>query len=111
MRGATTRRAAMVLAGQTVVLKAEGRATWTAGGGWGGKGGKGKMGSSGGGVVGGGQRSSAYSDLEGVFETSDRSLMTYECTGDVLLINVHENADGGSLVFEGMRVVRSGGPA
>ena len=62
-------------------------------------------------MFGGRQMSSSSSDLESVFETSDRSLMTYECTGDVLLINVHENADGGSLVFEGMRFVRSGGPA
>ncbi|MCH7975899.1 MAG: hypothetical protein IIC18_05010 [Bacteroidetes bacterium] len=62
-------------------------------------------------MMGGRQMSSSSSDLESVFETSDRSLMTYECTGDVLLINVHENADGGGLVFEGMRFVRSGGPA
>ncbi|MCH7976817.1 MAG: hypothetical protein IIC18_09755, partial [Bacteroidetes bacterium] len=40
-------------------------------------------------MFGGRQMSSSSSDLESVFETSDRSLMTYECTGDVLPINVH----------------------
>ncbi len=58
-------------------------------------------------VLGGREIRNSSMDLESFFETAERSLTTFECTGDVLLLDIHESADGGRMMFEDARYVRT----
>ncbi len=58
-------------------------------------------------VLGGREISNMSMDLESLFETAERSMMTFECTGDVLLLDIHETAEGGRMMFEDARYLRT----
>lgn len=58
-------------------------------------------------VLGGREISNSSTDFESLFETAERSMMTFECTGDVLLLDIHKTAEGGRMMFEDARYLRT----
>ena len=59
--------------------------------------------------LGGNQIADAEVDLESLFETGERSLTTFTCRGDELLLDIHESAEGGRVLFDDARYTRVSG--
>ena len=62
-------------------------------------------------ILDGTEISNSAMDLESLFETAERSMTTFTCRGDVLLLDIHETAEGGRLMFEDTRYVRTREPS
>ncbi|MDX1439348.1 MAG: hypothetical protein R3284_05545 [Rubricoccaceae bacterium] len=56
--------------------------------------------------MGGNQMMNSSVDVESLFESAERSMMTFECTGDVLLLDIYETDEGGRLMFKDTRYTR-----
>jgi hypothetical protein len=57
-------------------------------------------------TMGGNQMMNSSMDLESLFESGERSMMTFECMGDVLLLDIYETEEGGRLMFKDTRYTR-----
>ena len=57
-------------------------------------------------TLGGNQIMNSSMDVESLFESSERSMMTFECMGDVLLLDIYETEGGGRLMFKDTRYTR-----
>jgi hypothetical protein len=60
-------------------------------------------------TVGGRAVSSAEVDVESLFESGEGSLLTFTCRGGELLLDVHESAEGGRVLFDDARYTRVSG--
>src|SRR5690606_14579715 len=56
--------------------------------------------------VGGNEVANTETDLESLFESGERSLTTFTCRGDELLLDIHESAEGGRVLFDDARYTR-----
>lgn len=59
-------------------------------------------------TLGGNQVMNSSMDVESIFESAPNSMMTFECTGDVLLLDIYETPEGGRLMFKDTRYMRVG---
>jgi len=60
--------------------------------------------------LGGNVVSNAAMDLESLFEGGERGRTTFICRGDELLLDIHEDAEGGRVLFDDARYTRVSGP-